>query len=27
MYNLVNHKYYHKIVDIKDESTWGYNFM
>jgi len=27
MYNLVNHKYYHKIVDIKDQSTWGYNFM
>lgn len=27
MYNLVNGKYYHKIVDIRDQSTWGYNFM
>lgn len=27
MYNLVTGKYYHKIVDIKDQSTWGYNFM
>lgn len=27
MYNLVNNKYYHKIVDILDEKTWGYNFI
>ncbi|MDD2496053.1 MAG: DUF1419 domain-containing protein [Tissierellia bacterium] len=27
MYNLVTGKYYHKIVDITDQSTWGYNFM
>ena len=27
MYNLVTGKYYHKIVDITDQSTWGYNFI
>ena len=27
MYNLVTGKYYHKIVDILDQTTWGYNFM
>jgi len=27
MYNLVTNKYYHKIVDITDQSTWGYNFI
>jgi vacuolar-type H+-ATPase subunit H len=27
MFNLVTSKYYHKIVDIMDESTWGYNFF
>ena len=27
MYNLVTCKYYHKIVDITDQKTWGYNFI
>ena len=26
-YNLVTCKYYHKIVDIKDKSTWIHNFL
>jgi hypothetical protein len=27
MYNLVTGKYYHKIVDILDDSTWGYHLI
>jgi hypothetical protein len=27
MYNLVTNKYYHKIVDITDQTTWGFNFI
>ena len=27
LHDRITNKYYHKIVDITDKSTWGYNFI